>query len=224
MTGKIIIAVDGPSASGKGTIARGLAHHFGFSHLDTGLLYRAVGRMAFEQDPTMCDNRIAIMAAQNFTVDKLNNPLLRNDESSMLASKVAIIPQVREALLEYQRHFALYPPSAGAVIDGRDIGTVICPLAPVKLFVTASANVRAKRRHNELEKLLAKKMNFETVLSDILARDDRDMNRATAPLKPAHDSVVLDTTEMSINDAISQAIALTHHVMNTQDHKNFVCV
>ena len=109
MTGKIIIAVDGPSASGKGTIARGLAQYFKFSHLDTGLLYRAIGRMAFEQDPSMTQNSIAIRVARNFTVDKLNNPLLRNDESSILASKVAIIPEVREALLEYQRQFAIYP-------------------------------------------------------------------------------------------------------------------
>lgn len=224
MTGKIIIAVDGPSASGKGTIAKGLARHFGFSHLDTGLLYRAVGRMTFEQDPTMTEKFTAIRMAQNFTVSKLDNPLLRNDESSLLASKVATIPEVRDALLDYQRNFAIYPPADGAVIDGRDIGTVICPLAPVKLFVTASAHVRAKRRHSELEKLSGQSIDFYTVLADIQSRDERDMNRKVAPLKPAPDSVTLDTTEMSINDAITQAIQLTEHVINTQDSKNFVCI
>jgi cytidylate kinase len=224
MTGKIIIAVDGPSASGKGTIARGLARHFGFAHLDTGLLYRAVGRIAFEQDPSMEQKFIAIRVAQNLTVDKLDNPLLRNDESSMLASKVAVIPEVREALLDYQRHFAIYPPADGAVLDGRDIGTVICPLAPVKLFVTASAEIRAKRRHSELESLSGQKIDFQTVLSDIISRDNRDINRKTAPLKPAPDSVLLDTTEMSVDNAIAKAIALTENVMNTQDRKLFVCV
>ncbi len=224
MTGKIIIAVDGPSASGKGTIARGLAHHFGFSHLDTGLLYRAVGRIAFEQDPSMTQKLIAIQAAQNLTADTLNNPLLRNDESSMLASKVATIPEVREALLDYQRNFAIFPPADGAVLDGRDIGTVICPLAPVKLFVTASAEIRAKRRHSELETLLQQKIDFAAVLSDIQSRDARDMNRETAPLKPAFDSILLDTTTMSVDDAIATAIERTQNVMNRNDRKLFVCV
>jgi CMP/dCMP kinase len=224
MTGKIIIAVDGPSASGKGTIARGLARHFGFAHLDTGLLYRAVGRIAFEQDPSMTQKLIAIQAAQNLTADTLNNPLLRNDESSMLASKVATIPEVREALLDYQRNFAIFPPGSGAVLDGRDIGTVICPLAPVKLFVTASAEIRAKRRHSELETLLKQKIDFAIVLSDIQSRDARDMNRKTAPLKPAPDSVLLDTTTMSIDDAIATAIERTQSVMNTNDRKLFVCI
>lgn len=224
MTGKIIIAVDGPSASGKGTIARGLAHHFGFAHLDTGLLYRAVGRIAFEQDPTMTQKVIAIQVAKTLTADTLCNPVLRNDESSMLASKVATIPEVRDALLDYQRNFAIFPPAEGAVLDGRDIGTVICPLAPVKLFVTASAEIRAKRRHSELEKVFQKKIDFATVLSDIQSRDARDMSRETAPLKPAFDSILLDTTTMSIDDAIATAIERTQNVMNTYDRKLFVCV
>jgi CMP/dCMP kinase len=224
MSGKIIIAVDGPSASGKGTIARGLAKYFGFAHLDTGLLYRAVGRMACDQDPTMINDYIAIKIAQEFKIDMLNNTTLRNDETSQLASKVATIPQVREALLYYQRQFALYPPADGAVLDGRDIGTVICPLAPVKLFVTATPEVRAKRRHSELEKLFGKTIDFQTVLDDLKSRDERDINRLTSPLKPASDSIILDTSNMSIDTAINQAIERTDYVMKTYDKKSFVCV
>jgi cytidylate kinase len=131
---------------------------------------------------------------------------------------------VRDALLNYQRQFAIFPPADGAVLDGRDIGTVICPLAPVKLFVTASVQVRAKRRHSELEKLTGHKIDFQIVYDDIQSRDERDMNRITAPLKPAFDSVILDTTEMSVDVAIAQAIERTEYVMNTQDKKLFVCV
>ena len=223
MSGKIIIAVDGPSASGKGTVARGLAEFFSFAHLDTGLLYRAVGRMAYDIDPAMVDANIAINAARHFTADRLDNPILRNDESSSLASKVATIPAVREALLEFQRNFAVNPPANGAVLDGRDIGTIICPLAPVKLFVTASVEVRAHRRHKELETLNGYKIDYQKVLSDLQERDQRDTNRATAPLKTASDAVILDTSTMSVQDAIARAIELTNTVMRQRD-RQFVCV
>jgi cytidylate kinase len=172
----------------------------------------------------MSDNNIPIKIAQEFKMNNLDNPLLRNDESSQLASKVAIIPQVRTALLDYQRHFAINPPADGAVLDGRDIGTVICPLAPVKLFVTANVEVRAKRRHNELEKLTGQTIDFQIVLKDLKSRDDRDMNRVTAPLRPADDSVILDTTDMSIDMAIQQAIERTDYVMKHHDKKLFVCI
>ncbi|MFT6083707.1 MAG: cytidylate kinase [Alphaproteobacteria bacterium] len=223
MTGKIIIAVDGFSASGKGTISKGLAKYFRFAHLDTGLLYRGVGFLAHQQDPTLSNNDIAINIAKNFNADCLNYPELRNDTSSQLASKVATIPQVREALLDFQRNFAIAPPADGSVLDGRDIGTVICPLAPVKLFITASAFVRAQRRHKELEGMLGEKVNFDKVLHDLQERDARDANRSVAPLKAAADAVTLDTTQMSVNDAILQAIKLTQAVMHDKN-RQFSCI
>lgn len=223
MSNTIIIAVDGPSASGKGTVAKGIAKHFNFAHLDTGLLYRAVGFLASkDQSKTSSLEHAAIQAAKNFTADILSEPFLRTDEASSLASQVATVPQVREALLDFQRNFAISPPADGAVLDGRDIGTIICPLAPVKLYVTASVEVRAKRRHAELEKLLNKKLDFDTVLKDLQSRDARDSNRTTAPLKPAVDSVTLDTSLMSIDDAIAQAIDLTQKTMMAKD-KAFMC-
>jgi cytidylate kinase len=222
MTNKMIIAIDGFSASGKGTIAKGIAEYFRFAHLDTGLLYRAVGRMTFECDPLMSPDT-AIKIAQNFTTECLHDPILRNDDTSQMASKVATISEVRTALLNFQRNFAIAPPADGAVIDGRDIGTVICPLAPVKLFVTASVEVRAQRRHKELETILNKKISFNSVLQDLQERDDRDVNRAVAPLKMAHDAVIIDTTDMSINDAIIKSIKVTQKAMQ-DDNKKFICI
>lgn len=183
------VAIDGPAAAGKGTISRALAHHFGFAHMDTGLLYRAVG--AKGGDP--------VQAALSLAPDDLARPDLRSLEAGMAASRVAVIPQVRAALTEFQRSFARR--IGGAVLDGRDIGTVICPQAEVKLYVTASAEVRAHRRWLEVGGDAAK------VLAEVRERDDRDMNRAEAPMKPAADALVLDTSTMSVDEAVACAIA-----------------
>ncbi|WP_374302694.1 d(CMP) kinase [Paracoccus sp. (in: a-proteobacteria)] len=184
-----IIAIDGPAASGKGTIARALAAHFGFHHLDTGLLYRATG--AKGGDP--------VLAAQTLTSGDLNRSDLRSAEAGQAASRIAAIPEVRAALVDFQRRFAAQEP--GAVLDGRDIGTVICPDAPLKLYVTASDRIRAARRAAELG------ADEAVMLAELQERDRRDSERATAPLKPAADAVVLDTSHLSIADAIARAIA-----------------
>lgn len=190
------IAIDGPAAAGKGTISRALAKHFGFAHLDTGLLYRAVASKVLEgQDPHR--------AAQELTPADIVRDNLRTAEVGAAASKVAVLPEVRAALIAFQRSFALR--TGGAVLDGRDIGTVICPDAQAKLYVTAAPQVRAKRRLSELLATGAK-TDFETVLSDVLARDDRDMNRAQAPLLAASDAVTLDTSQLTIEAAIQAAI------------------
>lgn len=183
------VAIDGPAAAGKGTIARALAQRFGFAHLDTGLLYRAVG--AKGGDP--------VLAAQGLVPADLTRDDLRSMAAGQAASRVAVIPEVRAALTDFQRRFAR--TEGGAVLDGRDIGTVICPEAEVKLYVTASAPVRAHRRWLELGGDAA------VVLSEVIERDKRDSERATAPLKPAVDALVLDTSEMSIEQAVALAIA-----------------
>ncbi|MDU8942915.1 (d)CMP kinase [Ovoidimarina sediminis] len=191
------VAIDGPAASGKGTIARAVAAHFGFAHLDTGLLYRAVGRRTL-------DGEAAIDAARALTPGDLDRDDLRSPEVAQAASRVAADPDVRAALVDFQRAFAAR--AGGAVLDGRDIGTVICPDARVKLFVTASDTVRAHRRYDELrEKGLD--ISLEDVLADLRERDARDAARASAPLRPAEDAVHLDTTELSVDDAIARAIA-----------------
>lgn len=191
------IAIDGPAAAGKGTISKAVAARLGFAHLDTGLLYRAVGaRHLLGEAP--------IDAALALTAEDLDNPNLRTAEIAQAASKVAVIPEVRAALVDFQRAFARR--EGGAVLDGRDIGTVICPDAEAKLYVTASAEVRAERRYKELA---AKDpmTDYETVLADVKERDQRDSERATAPLKPADDAVIIDTSSLSIDDAISAALA-----------------
>jgi len=190
------IAIDGPAAAGKGTISKAVAAHFGFAHLDTGLLYRAVGaKMLAGIEP--------IEAAQTLTPQDLEDDTLRTPDVAQAASKVAVIPEVRAALLDFQRAFARR--QGGAVLDGRDIGTVICPEAEVKLFVTASAQVRAQRRYQEL---VVKDMatSLDAVLADVIARDERDMNRAEAPLKPAADAVTIDTSDLAIDAAVAAAI------------------
>ncbi|MDX1742087.1 MAG: (d)CMP kinase [Ruegeria sp.] len=192
------VAIDGPAAAGKGTIAKGVAAHFGFAHLDTGLLYRAVGRRTL-------DGMDAIAAAQALTADELEQGDLRTAEIAQAASKVAVIPEVRAALVDFQRAFARR--AGGAVLDGRDIGTVICPEAEVKLFVTASAEVRAERRYLEL-KAKGSDVTKEQVLADVRERDARDAERITAPMKPADDAVRLDTSDLSIEAALEQAVAL----------------
>ncbi|MFD1194519.1 (d)CMP kinase [Seohaeicola saemankumensis] len=191
------IAIDGPAAAGKGTISRAVAAHFGFAHLDTGLLYRAVGvRMLDGIDP--------VEAARALTPRDLERGDLRGAAAAQAASKVATIPEVREALLDFQRAFA--QRAGGAVLDGRDIGTVICPEAEAKLFVTASAEVRAHRRHAEL-RASGSDMTYAQVLEDVRQRDARDRDRSTAPLKPAEDAVLIDTSHLDIDAAVAAAIA-----------------
>lgn len=200
----MIIAVDGPTASGKGTISKQLAQHFDLPFLDTGLLYRAVGWTLREMggDP---DNPADARAACNFDSSLLDNPELRSEAVGGLASRVSVHPEVRRALDKRQKDFAGQP--GGAVLDGRDIGTVIAPDADVKLFVTASPEARAVRRFEEMKRR-GEQVDFDNILADILQRDERDQNRATAPLKPAADAVLLDTTNLTIDAAIQQAIAL----------------
>ena len=200
----MIIAVDGPTASGKGTIAKALTKHFGLPLLDTGLLYRAVGRQVFLDGGDPDDGGDAL-AATSFPDGLLADPHLRSEETGGLASRVSIHPSVRQALYERQRAFALQP--GGAVLDGRDIGTVIAPDAHVKLFVTASAHARAERRWKEMHSrgIAADLTDIE---ADILRRDERDMGRANAPLVAAADAHILDTTALGREDAIAAAIAL----------------
>ncbi|MBW4974758.1 cytidylate kinase [Roseovarius mucosus] len=192
------IAIDGPAAAGKGTIGRALAAHFGFAHLDTGLLYRATGRrMLTGLDP--------VEAAQSLRAEDLDADDLRTPDVSQAASRVAAIPEVRQALLDFQRAFARR--AGGAVLDGRDIGTVICPEAEVKLYVTAADAERVRRRHVELTGK-GHDVTLEEVAQDLRDRDARDSARATAPLKPAEDAVLLDTSEMTIEEATARAIAI----------------
>ena len=197
MTEPFTIAIDGPAAAGKGTISKAVAAHFGFAHLDTGLLYRAVGAKVM----TGSD---AIEAAVGLRAEDLEVDGLRTAEVAQAASKVAVIAEVRAALLDFQRAFARR--AGGAVLDGRDIGTIICPQAEVKLFVTASAEVRGKRRYDELVGR-GDTVTLDDVIEDVRARDARDMERVEAPLKPAEDAHVLDTSALSISDAVAQAIA-----------------
>ncbi|MFV1875190.1 (d)CMP kinase [Nioella sp.] len=190
------VAIDGPAAAGKGTIARAVADHFGFAYLDTGLLYRAVGqRMLDGEDP--------VAAAEALRAEDLDHPDLRGAEAAQAASKVAVIPEVRAALLDFQRAFSRR--LGGAVLDGRDIGTVICPEAEAKLYVTASDETRAARRHKELV-ANGREIGFDEVLAELRERDARDSARATAPLKPAEDAVMIDTSEMTIEQAFVAAI------------------
>jgi cytidylate kinase len=200
----LIIAVDGPTASGKGTIAKALSAHFGLPHLDTGLLYRAVGRQCFLDggDP---DNGDDALAAASFPDILLLDAELRSEASGGLASRVSIHPAVRQALFDRQRAFALQP--GGAVLDGRDIGTVIAPDAQVKLFVTASVAARAQRRFLEMQ-AQGRAVSLDEIAADLAARDARDTQRKDAPLVAASDAVVLDTSDLPRDDAIAAAIAI----------------
>jgi CMP/dCMP kinase len=196
----MIIAVDGPAASGKGTIARALAAHFGLPHLDTGLLYRAVG-VATKRAGGDPDDGEDALAACGFNDILLTDPELRSEAAGGLASRVSIHPEVRAALLERQRAFANQP--SGAVLDGRDIGTVIAPAADAKLFVTASPEVRAERRLRD-----DPSQDYAAILEDIRIRDTRDSGRADAPLRQADDADLLDTSDLTIDAAVQRAIAL----------------
>ncbi len=203
----MIIAVDGPAASGKGTLARRLAEHYGLAHLDTGRIYRAVGLAVLRAGGDPADAASAEAAARALDPAALDDPAIAGDEAAQAASKVAAIPAVREALLAFQRAFATHPPggAAGAVLDGRDIGTVVCPGADCKFFVTASAEIRAERRHKELLNR-GEASIYARVLQDLRERDARDSARNVAPLKPADDAIVLDTSDMDADAAFATAV------------------
>jgi cytidylate kinase len=198
----MIVAVDGPAASGKGTIAKALARHYGLPHMDTGLLYRAVALnlLRFGGDP---ESEFAAARACDFSQTDFDDPDLKSEAAGGVASRISAYPLVRAALAERQRDFAAQP--GGAVLDGRDIGTVIAPHADAKLFVTASPEVRARRRFEELIRM-GLSVHYEDVLLDIRARDERDSNRAAAPLVKAEDAVLLDTSAMGVDEAIQAAI------------------
>jgi cytidylate kinase len=198
VSGPRIIAIDGPSAAGKGTLAQRLANHFGLPHLDTGLLYRAVGWAAERT------GRPAAEIAAALTVRDLDNPELRTDQAGQAGSKVAAIPEVRTNLLNFQKKFAYQ--GSGAVLDGRDIGTMICPDAAIKLFVTASPQARAERRYQELRERGADTIK-PRVLAEMAERDRRDSERAAAPLKAAPDAYLLDTSDMDADAAFAAAVA-----------------
>ncbi|HUT49946.1 MAG TPA: (d)CMP kinase [Alphaproteobacteria bacterium] len=205
----MIIAIDGPAAAGKGTLARRLALALGLAYLDTGALYRAVGLMVLRAGGDPGDEASAVEAAENLDRSILDHPDLRGDAAAGAASKVAAIPAVRQVLLAFQRSFAANPPPGkkGAVLDGRDIGTVVCPDAEVKLFITASAKARAERRLKELQARGIEAI-YATVLQDMKERDARDQARAVAPLVPAEDAHILDTTDLDVDEAFEQALAI----------------
>jgi len=203
----VIIAVDGPAAAGKGTIARALARHFKFHFLDTGTLYRRVGLAMLRDNLDLRDAKAAAAIAKNLKAEIFRDDEMRSEAAAAAASIVAVIPEVRVALLDFQRDFAASEP--GAVLDGRDIGTVVCPEAQVKLYITASPQVRARRRHAELQSTGAD-LSFDSVLEDIKRRDERDRARAAAPLVAAGDATVIDTSEMPVEEAVAAAIRASH--------------
>jgi len=208
----MIIAIDGPTASGKGTVSKALAAHYGLPHLDTGLLYRAVGRQVF-LDGGNPDDPVDALAATTFADGLLGDPYLRTEECGGLASRVSIHPTVRQALFERQRTFAEQP--SGAVLDGRDIGTVIAPDADVKLFITASVDARAKRRWREMQ-ARGTKITLEEIADDLRRRDERDMRRKDAPLRVADGAYVIDTSALTIDQALAAAIDATEEALRSR--------
>lgn len=208
MTGRRpVIAIDGTAASGKGTLARKLAEHLGYAYLDTGLLYRRVALTLIRNDMPLSNKDAAIAAAKNIRIGELDEPALRSADAGRGASVVAAIPEVRQALLDFQRGFAKNPPEKfkGAILDGRDIGTVICPDANVKFYVDADVKTRAKRRHSELS-AKGETLTFDAVLEDMKTRDARDAGRTDAPMKAAPDAILIDTTEMNADEVYHFAI------------------
>ena len=201
----MIIAIDGPAASGKGTIGKRLAAHYRLRHLDTGLLYRAVGRTVLDAGHKLDDRQAAIAAAQSLDLSRFDEAVLKGAEAGEAASFVSAIPEVRAALVGFQRSFAAGAP--GAVLDGRDIGTVICPDADVKIFVTAAPEVRARRRAAEY-RASGKTTDDAIVLADIRKRDERDSSRSASPLRQANDAMLLDTTNLDVEAAVAAAIAI----------------
>lgn len=214
-----VIAIDGTSACGKGTLARKLARHYGFAHLDSGAIYRlvALGVLRHAGDPASATD--AVRAAREIDPDGINDPALRTAAAGEAASVVAAIPEVRAAVLKFQRDFAANPPGGarGAVIDGRDIGTVICPDAAAKLFVDARPEVRALRRWHELQRANSggPLPAIETIKAELLARDQRDRSRITAPLRQAEDAILLDTSDLDIEAAFAKALALIDNKVET---------
>ena len=208
----IVIAIDGPAAAGKGTLARRLEEHFKLSKLDTGLLYRATGWKVLQEGGDPEDIEAAEKAARALDPAELANEKLRTDEAAQAASKVSAIPGVRAALLDFQRNFAQNPPhladgspAQGAILDGRDIGTTVCPDAPVKLFITASTETRAKRRFLELQERGLEAI-YARVLEEMIERDERDSSRSASPLKAADDALTLDTSDMDADQAFDAAL------------------
>ena len=213
MISSLVIAIDGPAASGKGTLARKLADHFDLPHLDTGLTYRAVAHHLLEHGNPLDDGALAVEAALAVEFGKLDRDVLSAHEIGEAASKIAVMSDVRKTLVEQQRAFAAQP--GGAVLDGRDIGTVVCPDAIVKLFVTAAPRERARRRWNEMQ-LKGIDADFDEILADVHKRDERDMGRADSPLKPANDAHLLDTSQMDIETAFRTAIDLVEQAKAAQ--------
>jgi cytidylate kinase len=205
----MIIAIDGPAASGKGTLGKRLAHHYGYRHLDTGVIYRAVAKVLLDAGADLTDETQAVAAALELDPEKFGDPVLKTQRVGDAASVVSAIPRVRAVLVNFQRQFAADPP--GAVLDGRDIGTVICPDADVKIFVVADPRVRARRRTLEA-KARGEIADEAEVLADILKRDERDQNRATAPLKPAADAYLLDNSHLDIEGGVRAAIEIVEAV------------
>ncbi len=201
----MIIAIDGPAAAGKGTLSRRIAEAYGFHHLDTGLTYRATAKALLDAGLPLTDEAVAEGVALNLDLGGLDRDVLSAHHIGEAASKIAVMPAVRRALVEAQRSFSTRLP--GTVLDGRDIGTVVCPEAAVKLYVTASPEVRARRRYDEI---IAKGLeaDFDAIFADVKIRDERDMGRADSPLKPADDAHLLDTSEMSIEAAFLAAKTL----------------
>ena len=201
----LVIAIDGPAASGKGTLARRLAEFFNLPHLDTGLLYRATACALLDEGLPLDDEEAATAAARGLSLTDFDDARLRSREMGEAASVVAALPQVRAELVDLQRRFAAR--EEGAVLDGRDIGTVICPSARVKIFVTATPETRAQRRALELARR-GEEVDYPTILADVKRRDERDSARAVAPLKPAADAVTLDTSDLDIEAAFRAAVAI----------------
>ncbi len=211
MTNPLIIAIDGPAASGKGTLARRLAVHFDLPHLDTGLTYRAVGNALVQVGLPLDDEPLAMVVAENLDLGALDRDILSAHEVGEAASKVAVMSQVRRILVEQQRAFA--NSGKGAVLDGRDIGTVVCPDATAKLYVTASPEVRARRRFREADEK-GSGSSYDEILADIIRRDERDMGRDDSPLKPAEDAVLIDTSEMTIETAFETALRIVKRAID----------
>lgn len=205
----MIIAIDGPAASGKGTLGKRLAAHYGYRHLDTGVIYRAVAKALLDAGVELTDEARAVAAAQALDPETFGDPALKSHAAGAAASVVSAIPAVREALVNFQRQFAAGPP--GAVLDGRDIGTVICPDADVKIFVVADPEIRARRRTLEAQ-ARGEPADEALILADILSRDARDRNRAAAPLKQAPDAVLLDNSHLDIEGGVRAAIAIVEAV------------
>jgi cytidylate kinase len=214
----LVVAIDGPAASGKGTLARRIAERFGFAHLDTGALYRATALAVLDAAGDPANPVTAKTAARRVDPRLLADPRLRGDAVASAASVVAAIPEVRRALLGVQRDFAAHPPAParGAVLDGRDIGTVVCPAAELKLFVTASTETRAARRVKELREQGAPAI-YEDVLQDLNERDARDSGRRAAPLMAAHDAIIIDTTTLDADVVFERVCALVAHALEEKE-------